>query len=268
VYLNNKPSSTSWKIFTIAITVAMVVFALAAGLFFRSRLPEEKAEAINPTLPTPSIPAESDNASVSKALTQTVNGIEVSATNFHRIGNQVQIDACYSLLDNGNWLMHYASLKYLEGTKEVEVSNFSTVPIVLRQLPIAAQQQIITFDSSSARIAAVAAAVQGKIAYRCDTIQFDVSSNANLSNATFTVQKIGAYPDEGEVCSAYLTKAQRILDERGLGIKVGCEKQPGMENLTVLSKPASMSQEEAQSIVYSPDLTDVSGPWVFIANIQ
>ena len=98
---------------------------------------------------------------------------------------------------------------------------------------------------------------------RCDQIGFYVPPDADLSSASLTIDSIGAYPSQDEYCSLYMPKIQQALNERGLGITLDCQDNNGSMAMVISTKPASMSQDEAEQIVYSDEFYTVKGPWSF-----
>lgn len=232
----------------VPLTVICGGLALAIGLYLRPWLSAGSAQAIGPADALPSVASAPEGVpppAEPGALTRTVNGITVSATNFRRVGNQVQADVCLVRPDDGDWLIHRAGLRYSAGGAETEVSDFSGTPNEGMTPP-----------------------VQGPHAFRCDTLAFDLPTGADPASVTLAIQTIGALPREGEVCTTYLAKVQSALDARRAGIRVGCEQHEWGDQLVVTGKPATMSQAEAEGIVHSDGFYSVDGPWLFSTDLQ
>jgi hypothetical protein len=110
--------------------------------------------------------------------------------------------------------------------------------------------------------------VEGKSGMRCDTLSFiNVPPDADLSNVTVTVDAIAAPPRAEDYCSIYMPKIQQTLDERSIAITLNCSDVNGVQTMQIASKPDTMSQEEAEQIVYSDEFYTVRGPWAFTFNL-
>jgi len=178
--------------------------------------------------------------------TQLVNGIQITATNFRIEGRFVKVDVCFEIPDNSDWTLWHTpetALKYKNG----EVSHFGFEMLSLTK------------------------ATPFKKGMRCDIVHFEVPSNADLSQVSLNIAAIGAEPREGEECAPeFVDKLQRLLNERGTGIKISCISQEWSSGLTILSKPEAMSQEAADLAVYSlmEELITIKGPWVFTFSLN
>jgi hypothetical protein len=277
--------------------IASVIFALALGLFFRSWLAERTAKAalllqsepansaVSPASPAlnnseEAAPLSSDEITQSNVdeavqpasdpvqLVQRVNGIDISASHFLKEGDQVFLDVCFDMPNNDDWTVWMASLQ--AGGEEFTVSG--SIPIEVRELPIEGQQRVITFDKRGNWTEKWEPIEAGQKGRRCDTLYFNIRPDLDLSNATIAINSIAAAPREGEECSAaYLNRVQKVLDARKTGIEVQCYKDEigsgGSSGLKIVSKPDSMSMEDAIAMLYSPemflDLHGIRGPWLF-----
>jgi hypothetical protein len=103
---------------------------------------------------------------------------------------------------------------------------------------------------------------------RCDTLTFVVAPDADLTNATIIIDAIAALPQPSDYCDIYLPKIQQVLLERGTGISVDCVDVNGTLTMQILGKPAEMSQEQAEQLVYSDEFYTVRGPWSFPFNLS
>jgi len=110
--------------------------------------------------------------------------------------------------------------------------------------------------------------VEGQAGQRCDTLSFfNIPPDADLSAVTITVDSIAAPPRAEEYCSIYMPKIQQMLGERGLAITLECSDVNGAQAMQIVGKPETMSQEEAEQIVYSDEFYTVKGPWSFTFNL-
>ncbi|HJR79691.1 MAG TPA: hypothetical protein VJ821_06450 [Anaerolineales bacterium] len=171
---------------------------------------------------------------------QTSSGIEVRADRAWRDGKQVNVDVCFTLLDASDWSIWGASLQYPGGS----VFDFGSTLLSLQE-PVA-----------------------GQAGQRCDTLSFlNIPPDADLSNVTITVDAIAAQPRVEEYCTIYMPKIQQALSERGIAITLTCTDVNGVQAMQIVSKPDTMSQEEAEQLIYSDEYYTVKGPWSFTFNL-
>ena len=194
-----------------------------------------------PAVPTayidPSYPTMQAQPAV---MSQLSSGIEVRADRAWRDGKQVNVDICYTLLDGSDWSVWGANLQY-------------------------ADQVMMDFGST---MLSLQEPVEGKSGMRCDTLSFiNVPPDADLSNVTITVDAIAAPPRAEDYCSIYMPKIQQTLTERGIAITLNCSDINGVQTMQIAGKPDTMSQEEAEQIVYSDEFYTVRGPWAFTFNL-
>lgn len=171
---------------------------------------------------------------------QTSSGIEVRADRAWRDGKQVNVDVCFTLPDASAWAVSSASLQYPEGS---------------------------VLDSGSTLLS-LQEPVEGQSGQRCDTLSFlNVPPDADLSNTTVTIDAIGAQPRAEDYCTIYMPKIQDALTERGIAITLNCADVNGVPTMQIVSKPETMSQEEAEQLVYSDEFYTIKGPWTFTFNL-
>jgi hypothetical protein len=171
---------------------------------------------------------------------QLTSGIEVRADRAWRDGKQINADVCFTLPDASDWSVSGATLQYPDAT----VFDFGSTMLSLQE------------------------PVEGQAGQRCDTLSFfNVPPDADLSAVTITVDSIAAPPRAEEYCSIYMPKIQQMLGERGLAITLECSDVNGAQAMQIVGKPETMSQEEAEQIVYSDEFYTVKGPWSFTFNL-
>lgn len=171
---------------------------------------------------------------------QLTSGIEVRAARAWRDGKQINADVCFTLLDGSDWSVWGATLQYADAT-------------------------IFEFSST---LLSVQEPVEGQTGRRCDTISFfNVPPDADLSAVTITVDSIAAPPRAEDYCAIYMPKIQQTLSERGIAITLNCADVNGAQAMQIVSRPDTMSQEEAEQIVYSDEFYTVKGPWSFTFNL-
>lgn len=179
-------------------------------------------------------------AAVPLMSSQLTSGIEVHADRAWRDGKQVNVDVCFTLLDASDWSVSAATLQYADAA----VTDFSSTLVSLQE------------------------PAEGQSGQRCDTLSFlNIPPDANLSSVTITIDAIAAPPRAEDYCSIYMPKIQQSLNDRGLAITLGCMDSNGTQVMQILSKPDTMSQEEAEQIVFSDEFYTVKGPWSFTFNL-
>lgn len=187
---------------------------------------------IDPSYPT----VESAPAVVS----QLTSGIEVRADKAWRDGKQVNANICFTLLDASDWSVWGATLQYAGAA----TTDFSSTLLSLQE------------------------PVEGQSGLRCDTLSFlNIPPDADLTTVTVTVDAIAAPPRAEDYCSIYMPKIQQTLNNRAIAITLGCVDSGGVQVMQILSKPDTMSQEEAEQLVYSDEFYTVKGPWSFTFNL-
>lgn len=210
-------------------------------LMFVSACTFPTSQQAQPALPTAYIdPSYPTVQAESVAPVQTVSGIEVQVNRAWRDGKEVHAEVCFTLLDTSDWSIWGASLQYVGGS----TIDFGSTLLSLQE----------------------SAGTQAGV--RCDTLSFfNVPPDANMSTAIVTVDAIAAPPRAEDYCTIYIHKIQQALNERGIAIQLGCEDSAGVQIMQIVSKPDSMSQEEAERIVYSDEFYTIKGPWSFVFNL-
>jgi hypothetical protein len=210
----------------------LMLLLVACSPFAPQPIDTQPTAYIDPSYPTmQSAPA---------VVSQLSSGIEVRADRAWRDGKQVNVDVCFTLLDASDWSIWGANLQYAGQT----AADFGSTMVSLQE------------------------PVEGQSGIRCDTLSFqNVPPDADLSNVIVTVDAIAAPPRTEEYCSIYMSKIQQTLNERGIAITLDCSDVNGVQAMQILSKPDTMTQEEAEQIVYSDEFYTVKGPWAFTFNL-
>lgn len=196
-----------------------------------------------PTLPpdyfsgaTPYIaPSYPTAAAQAVSAEQAVSGIDVQMARAWQDGKQLNAEVCFSLPDDSDWSIWKASLQFAGNV----LSEFGTT------------------------LASIQPPENGQAGRRCDTLNFSIPPDADLSNATVSIDAIAAVPREGEYCDIYLPKIQQALAARGIGISLECVDQNGVPAMQITGFPPEMTKEQAEEIVYSDEFYSIKGPWVF-----
>ncbi len=219
---------------------AMSMLGLVAILILAGCSPKGSGSLVMPTFVNGGATAEINSAyptqqAAQQNTSQTVGGFSVNLQRAWRDGKQVNADVCFTLPDQSDWTIWNAHLEYAGQS----ISEFSS-SMLSRQDPAGNQS-----------------------GQRCDQLGFYVPPDADLSSASITIESLGAYPTQEEYCTVYMPKIQQSLNERGSGITLNCAEQNGTMAMQITSKPSTMSQEEAEQLVYSDEFYTVKGPWTF-----
>lgn len=212
--------------------------ALAGCLFLAACTAANVPQTPHPTksvIPTETPTPEPSPTSMPPLSTQA-GAFEVAASNFRRQDDQLYVDVCINLPDSQDWMVGRASLQV--GGALIDQSG----------------SQNINYQPARA---------DGTPGRRCDSLYFDLPINPEATQAILTIEKISAYPREGQYCAYLLETVQKILDERQTGIRLECSEKPGNSDAKVASKPASLSQAQAEAIAFSDEFYSVAGPWIF-----
>lgn len=215
------------------IIVALLLFVTGCTLPTTQPVPQALPTAyIDPSYPTMEAQAV--------APVQTSSGIVVQVNRAWRDGKEVHAEVCYTLLDTSDWSIWGANLQYAGGS----VADFGSTLLSLQD------------------------ATEGQSGVRCDDLSFfNIPPDADLSAAIITVDAIAAPPRAEEYCTIYMPKIQQTLNERAIAIQLGCVDSAGVQVMQIVGKPDTMSQEEAEQIVYSEEFFTVKGPWSFAFNL-
>ena len=215
-----------------------MIFALAFLLSACSLLTTPSTESAAPTAYIdPSYPTMQAEA---VAPVQSSSGIEVRVNRAWRDGKEIHAEVCFTLLDTSDWSIWGASLQYNGGV----VTDFGSTLLSLQD------------------------AKEGQSGVRCDDLSFiNIPPDADLSTSIITVDAIGAPPRAEDYCTIYMPKIQQTLNERGIAISLTCVDAAEGQIMQIVSKPDTMSQEEAEQIVYSDEFYTIKGPWSFTFNL-
>jgi len=172
---------------------------------------------------------------------QVVSGIDVRVERAWQEGKQVYADVCFTVPNTSDWTIWSASLKYAD----VILQEYGATLL---------RSQEPTGD--------------GQPGMRCDTLEFYVPPDANLSTVTVSIDAIASFPRQEDYCTIYMPKIQQVLTERGIAISLACNNVEGVDTMQIVSKPDTMSQEEAEQIVYNDEFFTITGPWEFTFNLS
>ena len=171
---------------------------------------------------------------------QLVSGIDIRVERAWQEGKQVYANVCYTLPDASDWTIWNATLKYAD----VTLQEYGTT--------------LLSFQEPT---------VDGQLGLRCDTLEFYVPPDADLSTVVVSIDAIASMPRQEDYCTIYMPKIQQTFNERGVAIQLACNEVDGMSTMQIVSKPDTMTQEEAEQLVYSDEFFTITGPWEFTFNL-
>ena len=216
------------KLIPVLVFLAMIVAACGA---------KQTPQVVLPTIEQASYPTMQASGSVTN---QIVGGFNVALQRAWRDGKMVYADVCFAMPDTSDWTIWSTHLDY----SGQSVADFSA--------------SLLSTQSGS----------NGQPGKRCDHVSFYVPPDADLTSTSLVIESIGAYPTPDEYCSLYMPKIQQALNQRGLGIALDCKPNAnGVNTMQIISKPASMSEADAEKIVYSDEFYTIKGPWKFSVNL-
>ena len=170
---------------------------------------------------------------------QTSGGIDVRLDRAWMDGKSLNADVCFTMPDASDWSVWAASLNFGGGM----LQEYGTTLVSLQE------------------------PADGQVGTRCDTLTFVVPPDADLTNATISIDAIAAPPRADDYCAVYLPKIQQALLERGIGITLDCVDAAGAQSMQITGRPPEMSQEEAEAIVFSDEFYTLRGPWSFALSL-
>ena len=234
------------RIFLVMLVLGLAALACASPVPLVPSEPgpnQQNPPVVVPALPsaTPFI-AESYPTAGADVISpnQVVSGIDVRVERAWQEGKQVYADVCFTTPDASDWTIWRASLKYAD----VILQEYGATLL---------RSQEPTGD--------------GQPGLRCDTLEFYVPPDANLSAVTVSIEAIASFPRQEDYCTIYMPKIQQSLNERGIAIVLDCIDVDGVMTMQIVGKPDSMSQEEAEQLVYSDEFFTITGPWEFTFNL-
>jgi hypothetical protein len=164
----------------------------------------------------------------------TINDIAISVVGTHQEGEYFQVDVCYSLPDDRDWI--------LTSRPDDAVLRVDGQPYTIREEGVSD----LKFNSD------------GIASEKCQYMLFPVEVK-NGANLVLSLKKIYVSEPDKVDCPAL----QKQLDELKSNIRVTCPTEANVGGFGVTQKPSSMDSDTAQEFALDV-LTDARrGPWVF-----
>jgi hypothetical protein len=195
-----------------------------------------------PTITQLPLPTETPELSIIPFIEQAkpVHGLELNLANIRRGEGMLKADICFPMIDGQDWMLERLTFKY-DGNEINDWGGILIEPII--------------------------PAVNGQPGRRCDTVYFFLADNISLSKFAITVRSIFAPPREGQACDR-MNEIKHYLNEKAPGFMVKCQENDGVSSIEIADKPISMSEDEAQRLLYAAYNNRIDGPWDFVINIK
>jgi hypothetical protein len=187
--------------------------------------------------------ASAENQNTPQVKSQVASGIEFTISNYSRVANHFFVDVCYDLPSPGVWDINGATLLY---------GPLSTPNFEFRELSL----QMATEAGQTGR--------------RCANLDFNQITTSETSKTfTLIIEVLGlTEPPDGEECKEYLARGEAALAKQGITIQ--CDPGPalGLHNLSIVSKPDALSQEQANKLFNQIVFGIIEGPWTFNGMVE
>jgi hypothetical protein len=179
--------------------------------------------------------SDMEDAALNPSVTELkIKDITMSVVGAHQEGDYFQVDVCYSLPDDRDWL--------LTSRPEDAVLRVHGQAYTLRE------EGVLELKYNS----------DGVATEKCQYLLFPVDVE-NGSNLVLSLEKI--YVSEPDIVDCHALQKQ--LDEYESNIKVSCPTDANVGGFGISQKPASMDKETAREFALDI-LTDARrGAWVF-----
>ncbi len=232
------------RVYLVVLILTLAALACASPFSTQQQQPPAQAQPqAAPALPTATAfiaPSYPTAGAESISPNQVVSGIDIRVERAWREGKQVYADVCFTLPDVSDWTIWKASLKYADTISQ----EYGTT--------------LLSLEETSA---------DGQPGLRCDMLEFYVPPDANLAAVVINIESIASYPREGDYCAIYMPKIQQAFIEREIAITLACNEVNGVARMQIVGKPETMSQEDAERLVYSDEFFTIKGPWEFTFNL-
>lgn len=163
-----------------------------------------------------------------------INDVTMSVVGAHQEGEYFQIDVCYSLPDNRDWI--------LTSRPDDALLKVNEQSYTIRE------EGVLDLKFNS----------DGVASEKCQYMLFPVEVQ-NGSNLVLSLKKIYvSEPDKVDCISL-----QKQLDDRKSNIKVSCPTEANVGGFGINQKPASMNDETARELALDILTEARRGPWVF-----
>jgi hypothetical protein len=207
----------------------LVILAIAGfvGANYQFASANAQGPEVNSSLPDVSILSQTGDAGTSSK--DTVNGIEIEASNFRVESGRLLVDVCFELPSEADWLL---DLPFVEIGGET-ISAWEV--------------NLIDFRYGE----------DGTPTHRCDWAGIPLDEGTEVSTFTLVIPRLETSSPDNLDCDL----AQKKLDQAETGIVVECFEGDFTYGYTVVQKPDDMSDEQAYQIAADAFIETLDGPW-------
>jgi len=166
------------------------------------------------------------------------NGVTLRLINAFQNGDYFQVNLCYTLPDDRDWLLADKGNEVFLNVKEKLIYPFEEGTI----------DWIFTDD--------------GIRSERCEYLLFPVVVDKDVTYLTLTVTQLSVSQPEILDCPAI----QKQLNDANSDLTIECYSGDGSSGIKIIEKPADMTELDARELMHKLMIDAQSGPWEF--NIQ
>ena len=169
--------------------------------------------------------------------------VQVSASNPRRDGDTLLVDVCFELPDSRDWMVQDALVDLLRD------GNTTHAPI-----------------NAASLISLQAAGADGATGQRCDALEFSLPEGSAAVTPTLQVLALEASRAKARPVLHTWIRCRHPWIVKTTGIRIACDEAPqSFGSWTIAAKPNSLSQADAEAIVYQAfkETITIEGPWVF-----
>lgn len=211
--------------------VLFVLLGAATWLVISKSFPIRSAEAASQPVVAAN-PSEQDQALTPAAQENTTPAVQ--ASNFRMEQGYFMADVCFERPSRADWL--------LSGKTSLEIGE-ETIQV----FEIGLLDPSTDIDS----------------AQRCDYMRFPVGET-EITDFRIVVPRLEtSFPDSLDCPSA-----QQKLDAAGTGIVIRCVEGAGFYGPELVSKPDTLSEEDAHRMIYEAFIETLTGPWIFEGTLE
>jgi hypothetical protein len=193
----------------------------------KASVQSELAGFTQPNLTDTDILAEGDKV--------TVDNITLRLIGSHQEGENYQVDICYTLPDNRDWLL-------ADRGNEVFLTTDEKVIYPLEEGTI---NWVFAPD--------------GSMSERCEYLLFPIVIDKDITGLTLTITQISVSPSEALDCPDIQKKLDTVIN----GVEIECYAGNGRSGITVVENLTDETEIDVRDMVHKIIVDARPGPWVF-----
>lgn len=165
----------------------------------------------------------------------TVGDITLRLIGSHQEGENYQVDICYTLPDDRDWLLADRGNEVF-----LNIDEKTIYPL---------EEGTIDWVFAS----------DGSMNERCEYLLFPIMIDKDVTRFKLTITQISVSPSEILDCP----DIQKKLDEVNNGVKIECYVGDGQSGINVVENSTDMAEAEIKDMVYKIMVDAKPGPWEF-----